>query len=116
MWDLPLIPADEAESVQAIYRRARGGSSPMEHENHWVTRSGERRLIAWSTVAFPDREGSGRHVVRTGTDITDQRLAEAALDSTSAALRHSQTQLLTLTTGLPRAAEEERLRVSRALD
>jgi signal transduction histidine kinase len=87
----------------------------MEHENHWITRSGERRLIAWSTVAFPDREGSGRHVVRTGRDITDQRLAETALESTSAALRHSQTQLRTLTTGLLRAQEEERLRVSREL-
>jgi PAS domain S-box-containing protein len=115
VWDLPLIPADEVESVKAVYRKARGGSSPMEHENHWVTRSGGRRLIAWSTVAFPDREGSGRHVVRTGRDITDQRLAEAALESTSAALRHSQIQLRTLTTGLLRAQEEERLRVSREL-
>jgi two-component system CheB/CheR fusion protein len=115
VWDLRLIPADEVESVKGIYRRARGGGSPMEHENHWVTRSGRQRLIAWSTVAFPDREGSGRHVVRTGRDITDQRLAETALASTSAALRHSQIQLRTLATGLLRAQEEERLRISREL-
>jgi len=53
VWDLRLIPADEVESVKGIYRRARGGGSPMEHENHWVTRSGRQRLIAWSTVAVP---------------------------------------------------------------
>jgi len=115
IWDLPLIPADEVESVKAIYRKALGGGAALEHENHWVTRSGARRLIAWSTVAFPDREGSGKHVVRTGRDITDQRLAETALASTSTALRDSQIQLRTLTTGLLRAQEEERLRVSRDL-
>ena len=115
IWDLPLIPADEVESVKIIYRKARGGSAPLDHETHWDTRSHGRRLIAWSTVAFPDREGSGRHVVRTGRDITDQRLAETALESTSAALRHSQTQLRSLTTGLLRAQEEERLSVSREL-
>jgi two-component system, chemotaxis family, CheB/CheR fusion protein len=115
IWELPLIPADEIEGVKAVYRRARGGGPPVEHETHWVTRSGGRRLTAWSTVAFPDREGSGRHVVRTGRDVTDQRLAEAALESTSVALRQSQVQLRTLTTGLLRAQEEERLRVSREL-
>lgn len=115
IWDLPLIPADEVEAVKAVYRKARAGGSPVEHETHWVTRSGGQRLTAWSTVAFPNREGSGRHVVRTGRDITDQRLAETALESTSAALRHSQIQLRTLTTGLLRAQEEERLRVSREL-
>src|SRR5579864_298450 len=115
IWDLPLIPADEIEGVKAVYKRARGGGPPIEHETHWVTRAGGRRLTAWSTVAFPDREGSGRHVVRTGRDITDQRLAETALESTSAALRESQIQLRTLTSGLLRAQEEERLRVSREL-
>ena len=115
IWDLRLIPADEVEDVKAVYRRARGGGPPVDHETHWITRSGGRRLTAWSTVAFPDREGSGRHVVRTGKDITDQRLAEMALESTSAALRQSQIQLRTLTTGLLKAQEEERVRVSREL-
>jgi two-component system CheB/CheR fusion protein len=115
IWELPLIPADEVDSDKAVYRKAPGGGSPVEHETHWITRSGGQRLTAWSTVAFPDREGSGRHVVRTGRDITDQRLAEAALESTSAALRESQIQLRTLATGLLRAQEEERLRVSREL-
>ena len=115
VWDLPLIPAAEVEGVKGVYTRAREGGPPVEHETHWITRSGGQRLTAWSTVAFPDREGSGRHVVRTGRDITDRRLAEAALASTSAALRHSQIQLRTLTTGLLREQEEERLRVSREL-
>jgi two-component system CheB/CheR fusion protein len=115
IWEVPLIPADEIEKVKAVDRKARAGSSPIEHENHWVTRSGKQRLIAWSSVAFPDREGSGRNLVRTGMDITDQRLAETALESTSAALRQSQIQLRTLTSGLLRAQEEERLRISREL-
>ena len=115
IWDLPLISPDEGESIKGAYRKARVGSAPVDHETHWETSSAGRRLIAWSTVAFPDREGSGRHVVRTGRDITDQRLAETALESTSAALRQSQTQLRSLTTGLLRAQEEERLSVSREL-
>jgi PAS domain S-box-containing protein len=115
IWDVPLIPADEIENVKAVDRKARGGRAPIEHENHWVTRSGAQRLIAWSTVAFPDRDGSGRNLVRTGKDITDQRLAETALESTGAALRQSQIQLRTLTSGLLRAQEEERLRISREL-
>jgi two-component system CheB/CheR fusion protein len=114
-WDDMLVAAGEVEAVKAVYRSVLSGITPHEHETRWVARSGGQRLIAWSTVALPDGEGSRRYLVRTGRDITDQRQAETALLATGAALRQSQTQLRTLATSLLNAQEEERRRVSREL-
>jgi two-component system, chemotaxis family, CheB/CheR fusion protein len=114
-WDEMLVPVEEVEAVKAVYRNVLSGGTPDEHETHWVARSGGHRLIAWSTVAVPDGDGSARYLVRTGRDITVQRQAESALQATDAALRQSQNQLRTLAVSLLNAQEDERRRVSREL-
>ena len=55
------------------------GQFPNEHENYWLTKSGERRLIAWSNSALLDAQGAVEYVVGTGTDVSEQRRAEEAL-------------------------------------
>ena len=100
--------------MKAVYRSVLSGTTPNEHETHWVARSGRRPLIAWSSVALRDG-GSPRYLVRTGRDITEQRQAEATLQATDAALRQSQNQFRTLAASLFNAQEDERRRVSREL-
>lgn len=80
-----LVPADEIEAVRTDLARLRAGEAPSPNTNSWVTRSGARRLISWLDVCFFDAAGSLTHVVSTGTDVTDERRAQAALRGVEAA-------------------------------
>jgi len=117
IWDTPLIPKEEgeAERVRTVYRRLMGGSAPIQHETHWIAKNGTRRLISWTTAAMPHASGRPRHLVRIGSDITERREIEIALQASETALRASQTQLQGLAAGLLAAQEEERAHVAREL-
>src|SRR5215468_4046912 len=75
-WDVLIIP-EEVEPLRQLFARIRVGNGPIRHQNHWITRSGDLRLINWSNVALLD--GDTVYVVGTGIDITDQLRAEKAL-------------------------------------
>jgi PAS domain S-box-containing protein len=77
VWDL-LLP-EEREPVQALFARLLAGDFPNQHENVWVTRRGERRLVAWSNTAVLGPAGEVRAVLATGLDITERAGAEGAL-------------------------------------
>src|SRR5579872_1381790 len=117
IWESPLVPKKEgeAERVRAVYRRLMGGSAPIQHETYWIAKNGVRRLLSWSTAAMPHTAGHVRHLVRIGTDITERREIELALQASETALRQSQAQLQALAAGLLATQEEERARVAREL-
>jgi diguanylate cyclase (GGDEF)-like protein/PAS domain S-box-containing protein len=77
-WDLFLLP-EEADGVRTVFRNLGAGRFPNTYENHWQTKSGEPRLIAWSNSALLDDKGGVEFVIPTGIDITEQRRAEADL-------------------------------------
>ncbi|HER35189.1 MAG TPA: PAS domain S-box protein, partial [Halothiobacillaceae bacterium] len=66
---------------------------PNEYENHWRTKDGGRRLIAWSNTALLGADGSVEYVVGTGIDVTERRQAEAQRDATLDALRQARDEL-----------------------
>jgi PAS domain S-box-containing protein len=74
-WDLFLLP-DELESVKQVFDRLTSGEFPNEHENFWLTRDGQRRLIAWSNTVLLAPDGKVEFVIATGLDITDRRRLE----------------------------------------
>lgn len=78
LWDLFLV-AEEIEPVKAVFAQLVAGQFPNSHENYWLTRQGERRLIAWSNTAILDEAGAVAYVVATGIDITEKQQAEAQL-------------------------------------
>jgi PAS domain S-box-containing protein len=78
LWELLLIP-EEADSVKAVFEELRAGQFPNEYENHWLTKNGERRLIAWSNTALLGADGAVEYVIGNGIDITDRRQVEKAL-------------------------------------
>jgi signal transduction histidine kinase len=52
-----------------------------EHEGHWLTRDGGRRLIRWSITVLPGLNPESRFTIATGVDITEnKRLARALLE------------------------------------
>ncbi len=75
LWDVLLL-GSEADGVRAVFDRLCAGEFPMQHENHWVARSGARRLISWSNTALEDAAGEVRFVIGIGMDVSDMREAE----------------------------------------
>jgi len=75
VWDLFLAP-DEAEPVREMFEQLQSSGVPSHHQNHWLTRTGERRFIAWSNAALRDDEGRIEYVMGTGIDATERQRAE----------------------------------------
>jgi anti-anti-sigma factor len=46
---------------------------PNRYENYWLTRDGQRRLVAWSNTILRDEQGQVSAIVGTGQDITEQQ-------------------------------------------
>jgi diguanylate cyclase (GGDEF)-like protein/PAS domain S-box-containing protein len=75
IWDR-LIPPEEVDKVQKVFEALLTDFVPGEHENHWVSQDGHRRLIAWSNTSMKDTEGRVTHIIGTGIDVTARRQAE----------------------------------------
>jgi PAS domain S-box-containing protein len=78
-WDVLIIPKEVEPLRSEVFSKIREGMAPILHENHWRTRSGELRLIAWSNVALRDGSEGTTYVASTGIDITERRRAELAV-------------------------------------
>lgn len=76
--DLFILP-EETAAVRAMCERLRNGHFPSEHEQHWVTRDGTRRLIAWSNTCLLDDGGAVEYIISTGIDITARKRSEQEL-------------------------------------
>jgi PAS domain S-box-containing protein len=74
-----LLLPEEREGVAALLERLLANETASQYENHWLTRRGDRRLIAWSNTRLHDRSGEVVGIVATGIDITDRTRAEDAL-------------------------------------
>lgn len=77
IWDV-LIPLEQKEKVQQIFSQLSKTHLPSHYENDWLTKSGERRLVAWSNTTLQDQHGA-IFVIGCGIDITRHRQAENAL-------------------------------------
>ena len=74
-----LVPSEEAGAVRGALAELRVGDAPVSNLNHWVTKTGDVRLMSWSNVSIFDDAGSLTHIVSTGTDITDERATQEAV-------------------------------------
>ena len=77
-FDIFLLPEERA-AVKEIFQNLCRGNLPNTYENHWLSRTGEKRLISWSNTALTDADGVVTYLIGTGIDITRQRRAEEAL-------------------------------------
>jgi len=71
-----LVPEEEYEDVRQVFEELLDGKYPNQHQNHWITKSGEKRFIAWTNTIIPDHEGRAESVLSTGIDITEHKQEE----------------------------------------
>ena len=92
LWDLFLIP-EEVEPVKAVFEKLQAGQFPNEYENHWGTKHGDRRLVAWSNTVLLGADGAVEYVIGTGIDVTERRQAESQRDATLEELKKAHQDL-----------------------
>src|SRR2546429_5626260 len=72
-----VIPPEEAEAFSEVlgYVWSTGLSSPQV--GHWLTKDGQRKLIAWSNRLMPSEDGGGSALlVTTGIDLSASPTAD----------------------------------------
>jgi PAS domain S-box-containing protein len=75
LWNL-LLPPEEVAAVRSVFMQLRGGQAANRFENCWLTKSKNRRLIAWSNTILTNPNGTVKHVIGTGLDITERKRDE----------------------------------------
>ncbi len=78
VWEVLLLP-EEVGGVKRVFAELRDGRFPNKHENCWLTKNGDRRLISWTNTAVVASDGSVDYVIGTGIDVTDHRRTEEEL-------------------------------------
>ena len=84
-WEFLLI-AEEVEPVKTVMAQLAGDAHPTRIANYWVTKSGERRWIAWSNTSTTSPDGQARYFIKTGIDRTEPKQIEDALRTSEAKL------------------------------
>lgn len=91
-WEL-LVPLEDIPDVIKVWTSLRSGHFPNQHENHWITKNGQQRLIAWSNTAIAREDGTVEFVIATGVDITARTMAEQEFLRTARELARSNKDL-----------------------
>ena len=73
------VPAEEAAAFDAVLDSLLAGGGPVLHECHWLTRSGDRRLVAWSHTLMEGGSGAPDYIIATGLDMTERKRLESQL-------------------------------------
>ena len=77
-WDTLLAP-DEREGVKSTIKDVIHKEFTKDFRNHWITKTGEKRLIQWHNSVLRKGDGSIEYILCTGLDITERQRAETAL-------------------------------------
>jgi PAS domain S-box-containing protein len=95
-WFDTCLPLEESDSVKKIFNKLMAGEmTPVEYyENPVVTRSGEKRIIAWHNTVLIDDKESIIGTLSSGEDITERKHSEELL-------RDSQAELSAIIQNIP---------------
>lgn len=89
-WFDTFLPARERDGIRALFETAAHGSPTKGNVNSILTRGGEEREIEWSDAVIRDENGAIVSLLAIGTDITDRRNTETALQASQAMLLEAQ--------------------------
>ena len=114
-----VIPPEERQAFTEVLAGVWETARPSPQVGHWMTRSGDRRLIAWSNKPVVGTDGAPAYLVTSGLDITEHELASAELQAVEGNLEvklaevgrlaQEQTSLRRVATLVAAEAEPERV-------
>ena len=90
LWRDFVDPA-EADEVRELVEAVAAGAPPREHDNTWVTSSGERLSVAWTVTPLPEID-ERRLFLITGVDITERKRTAEDLRASRARLVRAEDQ------------------------
>jgi PAS domain S-box-containing protein len=82
-----ILAPEEVATVKDVLQDICSGRFPNTHENYWITKGGNRRLISWANTALLDAAGAVEYIIGTGVDITERRSWEEELAASREQLR-----------------------------
>lgn len=85
-WDF-LLPSEEAVKIRKAYLQLCASNFPSSGENHWITKQGDHRLIAWRQTVLLNEASAIEYVIATGQDITKKRQLGIALQQSEERFR-----------------------------
>jgi PAS domain S-box-containing protein len=75
-----LIPEDERAEFMERFQRLVNGKLPTHSPQiHWITKTGEKRLMQWSNTFVTDDQGNVEEIFGIGIDITEWKKTQQAL-------------------------------------
>lgn len=95
-WEL-FKNAGQPEQVRAQVKRMLEGDLPAEPEEVFIRHRGEQRTVNWSATALRDSAGLVEYLVLNGTDDTERKHSERALQDAERRLRNQNATLVELT-------------------
>ena len=78
-WRDILLPPETAGPGQVDTEKLWLDQPSPRYESYWLTKDGQRRLIACSNTVLFDHEGGVEYILNTGIDLTDRKQMEEAL-------------------------------------
>jgi PAS domain S-box-containing protein len=85
LWNTVLAP-EEVDSERAVFATLRTALLPTASANYWISKTGQRRWVAWSHSLARTPEGQIRYIIKTGIDQTERKEAEDARRANEAKL------------------------------
>lgn len=82
------VPEDSKPAVMKRFEDLDPAALRAPHENHWMTVSGERRLIEWRCATLPMAGHEQAGILGIGVDVTRQREMEQFARQQQAELAH----------------------------
>ena len=80
------VTPEQAEKDLAVFARIQTGESVFQHETTQIAKDGSIKHLMFNAIALYDETGNVLGTTGTATDITDRKLAEAALQHANAEL------------------------------
>ncbi|MCU0543169.1 MAG: PAS domain S-box protein [Oscillatoriaceae cyanobacterium Prado104] len=82
------VMPEQVEKELKVFSRLLAGESIFQHESAQIAKDGSIKYLMFNAIAVYDENGNITGTTGTATDITDRKLAEAALQASEAKFRH----------------------------
>lgn len=92
-WIEIVIPSQERKEVDRIFNQMVEGIKIGTHENHILTKSGQKILVRWKNEIILGENGKPAGTLSAGEDITDLRKQELAINENLDKIKNLNEQL-----------------------